>query len=277
MKTPETRDRSLVSYLKEIAHSCPLSSEEEAELSLRIQKGDIEARNRLVQANLRFVLTIALEFRHRDMAMGELISAGNMGLLRAAELFDGNRGNRFVSYAVWWIRQAIHKCLREDRTVRIPDNRFGYMTRVSNSISNLQQRFNSEPDLEEIAEDLMVTVEQVERTMSDGRPPVSLDTGVDDSSALQDLEDPRPETLDEELDLVQLRQDLSDALDTLTHREAEILRLYYGFGHSRGYTLEEIGFRLGLTRERIRQIKERGLHKLRYAKRADRLKPYVEG
>ena len=275
----ETFDRSLLRYMKEIASSSPLSSREEAELARRIRMGDLEARNRLVHANLRFVVSIALEYRNRGLSLGELISAGNVGLITASERFDEAQGYRFISYAVWWVRQAILQTLMEQRTVRMPVNRFDLLARISKSFNGLQQKLYTDPAADEIAADLGVTLKEVERTLLDSRASLSLDAPLDPESGhnlLQTLVDPAHASLEEKLDQKRMQQDISEVLDTLNERESDILRLYFGLEDGEGKTLEEIGEHLGITRERVRQIKEAAIQKLRHAARARRLKPYLE-
>ncbi|MSS72852.1 MAG: RNA polymerase sigma factor RpoD/SigA [Candidatus Latescibacteria bacterium] len=276
---PEPLDRSLIRYMKEIADSSPLASTEEAELARRIRMGDVEARNRLVHANLRFVVSIALGYRHRGLSLGELISAGNVGLITAAERFDETQGYRFISYAVWWVRQAILQTLMEQRTVRMPVNRFDLLARISKSFSGLQQRLYADPAADDIAADLGVTLKDVERTLLASRSSLSLDAPFDTESGnslLQTLADPAQASLDENLDKERMQQDISEVLDTLNERESDILRLYFGLEDGEGKTLEQIGEHLGITRERVRQIKETAIQKLRHAPRARRLKPYLE-
>lgn len=276
---PEPLDRSLLRYMKEIADSSPLSSKEEAELARRIRMGDVEARNRLVHANLRFAVSIALEYRHRGLSLGELISAGNVGLITAAERFDETQGYRFISYAVWWVRQAILQTLMEQRTVRMPVNRFDLLARISKSFSGLQQKLYADPAADDIAADLGVTLKDVERTLLASRSSLSLDAPFDVESGnnlLQTLADPAQASLDEDLDKKRMQQDISEVLDTLNERESDILRLYFGLEDGEGKTLEQIGEHLGITRERVRQIKETAIQKLRHAARARRLKPYLE-
>lgn len=278
MNASEPLDRSLLCYMKEIADSTPLSSEHEAELARRIRLGDVEARNKLVHANLRFVVSVSLEYRHRGLSLGELISAGNAGLITAAERFDETQGYRFISYAVWWVRQAILQTLMEQRTVRLPVNRFDLLARISKSFSGLQQKLYTDPSAKDIATDLGVTLKEVERTMLDSRTSLSLDSPLDSESGhniLQTLADPG-QVLDEDLDQKRMRQDISEVLDTLNERESDILRLYFGLDDGEGRTLEQIGEHLGITRERVRQIKETAIQKLRHAARSRRLRPYLE-
>lgn len=274
---PESIDRSLLRYMKEISDSYPLSSADEADLARRIRTGNVEARNKLVHANLRFVVSVALEYRHRGLALGELISAGNVGLITAAERFDETQGYRFISYAVWWVRQAILQALMEQRTVRLPVNRFDLLARISKSFSGLQQKLYADPSARDIATDLGVTLKDVERTLVDSKASLSLDAPLDTESGhnlLQTLADPGQ--MDEELDQKRMQQDIADVLNTLSDREADILRLYFGLDDGEGRTLEQIGEHLGITRERVRQIKETAIQKLRHAARSRRLKPYLE-
>jgi len=278
MDVDETTDRSLRRYIKEIAASHPLSSEEEAELARRIRAGDVEARNSLVFANLRFVVCIAREYRHRGLSLGELISAGNVGLITAAERFDETLGVRFTSYAVWWVRQSILQALMEQRIVRLPVNRIEFGGRISRAFSVLQQRLDADPATRDVAADLDIPLREVERLLLDNRFSLSLDAPFDPESGnnlLQTLSDSSHLSVEEGLDRNRMRQDISAVLDTLSERESVILRLYFGLEDGEGKTLEQIGERLGITRERVRQIKETALQRLRHAARASRLKPYA--
>jgi RNA polymerase primary sigma factor len=282
MKTLESKngiERSLIRYMKDIADSNPLSSDQETELARRIQKGDLGARNKLVQANLRFVIRIALEYRGRGLSLGELISSGNLGLLTAAERFDEKQGYRFISYAVWWVRQAMLQSLMGKRTVRLPVNRFDLMTRISKSVSGLQQKHDGDPGAAEIAEELGVTVNQVERTLLDSRSTLSLDEPFEEESGgslFHTLADPAHESIVDGIDQRRMHEAISTALNALKDRESKILRLYFGLEGEEGWSLEQIGAHLGITRERVRQIKEIAIGKLRHAGRARRLRPYLE-
>ncbi len=270
---------SLGSYLAEIAGSKPLSAAEEVELARRIRKGDEEARNSLVEANLRFVVSVAKEFQNRGVPLADLISAGNMGLITAAERFDENKGFKFISYAVWWIRQAIFQTLAEQsRTVRLPLNKIGLLYKISKASRLLQQTREDAPQPEEIAQELdLWPVEEIKETMLCGRSVRSLDAAFrdeEDHSLLDVLPDDRQESPENLVMRGCLRGQIDTALRTLVGREAEILKLYFGLDGEEPMTLDQIGVRFGLTRERVRQIKEKALHRLRHPSRCDQLRTY---
>jgi len=271
-------DVSLHSYLLEIAHSRPLSSAEEVQVARRIKAGDEGARNRLVEANLRFVVSVAKEYQNRGVPLADLISAGNMGLITAAERFDEDKGFKFISYAVWWIRQAILQTLAEQsRTVRLPLNKIGLLYRISKASRLLQQERADDPDPEEIAAQLEVSVEEVRDTLLCGRSVRSLDATFreeEDHSLLDVLPDDKQESPEGEVLRGCLRGQIDAALGSLMGREAEILRLYFGLDGEEPMTLDQIGTRFGLTRERVRQIKEKALHRLRHPSRCDHLRSY---
>ena len=269
---------SLGSYLGEIANSSPLSSSEEVDLARRIKGGDGCARNALVEANLRFVVSVAKEYQNRGVPLADLISAGNMGLITAAERFDENKGFKFISYAVWWIRQAILQTLAEQsRTVRLPLNKIGLLYKISKAARLLQQERTDDPNPEDIANELDVPVEDVRETMMCGRSVRSLDATFkeeEDHSLLDILPDDRQESPENLVMRGCLRGQIDSALGSLVDREAEILRLYFGLDGEEPMTLDQIGVRFGLTRERVRQIKEKALHRLRHPSRCDQLRTY---
>ncbi len=269
---------SLGSYLGEIANSSPLSSSEEVDLARRIKCGDEGARNALVEANLRFVVSVAKEYQNRGVPLADLISAGNMGLITAAERFDENKGFKFISYAVWWIRQAILQTLAEQsRTVRLPLNKIGLLYKISKAARLLQQERTDDPNPEDIANELDVPVEDVRETMMCGRSVRSLDATFkeeEDHSLLDILPDERQESPENLVMRGCLRGQIDTALGSLVGREAEILRLYFGLDGEEPMTLDQIGVRFGLTRERVRQIKEKALHRLRHPSRCDQLRTY---
>jgi RNA polymerase primary sigma factor len=271
---------SLNLYLKDIASSTPLSSEEEVGLAERIRKGDRKARDKLIGANLRFVVSVAREYQHHGVSLSDLISAGNYGLMTAAERFDGRRGFKFISYAVWWIRQAIHQSLAQDtRVVRLPVNRIDLLHSISKVSRELFQSNGYEPEPETIAEALGVSVEMVRDTMMRARDVWSLDatfSDEDDHSLLNVLADNSQGTPDTEVIEQSVQQQVESVLDSLEDREAKILRLYFGLGDEEPLTLEEIGVRFNVTRERVRQIKEKALHRLRHPRRREQLAPLME-
>jgi len=271
-------DDSLGSYLAEIANSNPLSGAEEVKLARKIKQGDERARNRLVEANLRFVVSVAKEYQNRGVPLADLISAGNMGLITAAERFDEDKGFKFISYAVWWIRQAILQTLAEQsRTVRLPLNKIGLLYKISKASRSLQQERADEPNPEEIAEQLDVPVAEIKETLMCGRSVRSLDATFkeeEEHSLLDVLPDERQESPESQVIRGCLRGQIDSALCGLVGREAEILELYFGLDGEEPMTLDQIGARFGLTRERVRQIKEKALHRLRHPGRCDHLRAY---
>ena len=271
-------DDSLGSYLAEIANSNPLSGAEEVKLARKIKQGDERARNRLVEANLRFVVSVAKEYQNRGVPLADLISAGNMGLITAAERFDEEKGFKFISYAVWWIRQAILQTLAEQsRTVRLPLNKIGLLYKISKASRSLQQERADEPNPEEIAEQLDVPVAEIKETLMCGRSVRALDATFkeeEEHSLLDVLPDERQESPESQVIRGCLRGQIDSALCGLVGREAEILELYFGLDGEEPMTLDQIGARFGLTRERVRQIKEKALHRLRHPGRCDHLRAY---
>ncbi len=281
-KIPLSREGgALAKYLEELSGHHPLSREEEIELSERIRNGDTEARDTLVQANLRFVVSVAKEYQSRGMPLGDMISEGNVGLIKAAERFDGAKGFKFISYAVWWIRQAIIQALSEQsRVVRLPLNRVAELHKISKASALLEREMERTPNTEEIARSLEMSPQEVAKAISTGRRHRSLDaplgTDDDDSSLFDLISDESRSTPEEDAMDDSLRDQIEAALSGLEERQAEIIRLYYGIGWEAPLTLDEIGERYGLTRERIRQIKEKGLRRLRHISRSRRLRPYWE-
>ena len=271
---------SLQRYLEDVAASQPLSSEEEIELARRIKLGDLNARTKLVEANLRFVISVAREYQNQGVPLADLISAGNIGLITAAERFDETKGFKFISYAVWWIRQAVLQTLAEhSRVVRLPLNRVDLLRRISRFSSDRQQETSQRPAEEEIAEELGISVDQVMETLASGQRILSLDATFDDNdenSLMEIMADSRQEPPDALLMRNSLEEEIEMALGTLEEREAEVVRLYFGLGGVNEMTLEEIGVKFGLTRERVRQIKEKALRKLRHPTRGKKLIPYAE-
>jgi RNA polymerase primary sigma factor len=269
---------ALGSYLSEIAKSTPLSASDEVELAQRIKDGDEVARNYLVEANLRFVVSVAKEYQNRGVPLADLVSAGNMGLITAAERFDENKGFKFISYAVWWIRQAILQTLAEQsRTVRLPLNKVGLLYKISKASRAIRQERADEPVPEEIAKELEVSVDEVKETLLSGRSVRSLDATFqeeEDQSLLDVLPDDSQES--PEMDVIRdcMRGQIENALSGLVSREAEIIRLYFGLNGEEPMTLDQIGSRFCLTRERVRQIKEKALLRLRHPSRSERLRAY---
>jgi len=271
-------ETALGSYLSEIANSTPLSASDEVDLAAKIKMGDEEARNNLVEANLRFVVSVAKEYQNRGVPLADLVSAGNMGLITAAERFDQDKGFKFISYAVWWIRQAILQTLAEQsRTVRLPLNKVGLLYKISKASRAIRQERADEPDLEEVARQLEVSVEEVKETLLSGRSVRSLDAKFQEEEE-QNLLDVLPDETQEspEMDTIRdcMRDQIENALSGLVNREAEIIRLYFGLSGEEPMTLDQIGSRFRLTRERVRQIKEKALLRLRHPSRSDRLRAY---
>jgi RNA polymerase primary sigma factor len=266
------RDGSLDQYLKEISRYPLIDREEEARLARGIRNGDEEALDKLVRSNLRFVVSVAKKYQNQGVLLSDLINEGNLGLIRAAHKFDESKGIKFISYAVWWIRQAILQALAEQsRIVRVPLNRAGALHRIGRRSSALLQELGREPTVEEIAEDLEISQEEVASTLAIAQSHLSLDaplTPGEDNRLLDYLPDqysPQPE--DETFEHA-LRDTIDQALSTLKEREAKVLRLYFGLDDQDPMTLEEIGALLGITRERVRQIKEKALIRLRHASRS---------
>ncbi len=267
-------------YFDDIADSRPLSREREVELAARIQEGDMVARDELVNANLRFVIDVAKNYQNRGLSLSDLISAGNVGLLTAAERFDGTKGYKFISYAVWWIKQSILQSIAEHaRTVRLPLNKLSLLKDISKASRKLGQGRESEPAIEEIAKELDVPMQEVLDTMMSARSVRSLDESFeedDERSLLNILSDDNQETPDTHVLQSSARAQLEEVLESLDERELRIIRLYFGLDGSESLTLEQIGGLMGLTRERVRQLKERALGKLRHPARSQILLSLID-
>ncbi|MEE8521570.1 MAG: RNA polymerase sigma factor RpoD/SigA [Gemmatimonadota bacterium] len=270
---------SLDQYLREISAYPLIDRDEEGELAVRIRAGEGAALEKLVNSNLRFVVSIAKKYQNQGVALADLINEGNVGLMRAAEKFDETRGVKFISYAVWWIRQAILQALAEQsRIVRVPLNRAGELHRIGKRSSALVQELGREPTVGELAEGLEVDPDELYRTMSIAMAHLSLDAPIvpgEDNKLLDYLADEYRPGPEEETYEKALKTSVETALSTLKPREARILRLYYGLDGEDAMTLEEIGQQLGVTRERVRQIKERALARLRHVSRARSLESYL--
>ena len=267
-------------YFDDIAESKPLSREREVELSARIREGDMVARDELVQANLRFVIDVAKKYQNRGLSLSDLISAGNLGLLTAAERFDGTKGFKFISYAVWWIKQSILQTIAEHaRTVRLPLNKLSLLKDISKISRRLGQGRETDPDIDEIADELDVPAQEVLDTMLSARTVRSLDEAFeedDDRSLLNVLADGTQQTPDADVLRDSAREQLDEVLENLDERELRIINLYFGLDGSESLTLEQIGGLMGLTRERVRQLKERALGKLRHPTRYQSLLALVD-
>lgn len=273
------KDESLDQYLQEIGDEDLLSAEEEVDLARRIKRGDQRALERLTRANLRFVVSVAKQYQNRGLSLGDLINEGNLGLIKAAKRFDETKGFKFISYAVWWIRQAILQALAEQsRIVRLPLNRVGTLHKIGKAFSGLEQEFGREPSPMEIADELDMSTHEVMDTLKISGRHLSLDAPFNDDNEnrlLDILEDEMQPSPDENLINDSLRQEVKKALKTLSPREAEVISLYFGIGREHPMTLEEIGSRFSLTRERVRQIKEKAIARLRHASRSRPLKAYM--
>lgn len=272
-------DQSLEKYLQEIGEVTLLCPEEEIELARRIRKGDHSALERITKANLRFVVSVAKQYQGQGLSLGDLINEGNLGLIKAANRFDETRGFKFISYAVWWIRQSILQALAEQsRVVRLPLNRVGALNKIGKALSALEQEFEREPSAHEIADQLEMTPYEVSDTLRISGKHLSLDAPFnhDENSRLLDvLENDELPSPDNSLIHESLKIEVRRALATLTRREAEVVKLYFGLGREHPLTLEEIGERFRLTRERVRQIKEKAIKRLRHASRSKSLRSYL--
>jgi len=272
-------EKSLERYLEEIGEYSPLSPEEEIQLAKRIKQGDREALERLVKANLRFVVSVAKEYQNQGLPMEDLINEGNLGLIKAAERFDETRGFKFISYAVWWIRQSILQALAEQsRIVRLPLNRVGAINKITKALDDLGQQFEREPSLDELAEKMDMSTYELAETLKTSARHLSLDAPFqqgDGNNLLDVLENEHQPPPDSSLMVESLKMEIEKVLSTLTDREAKIIKLYFGIDQDRPLTLEEIGERFNLTRERVRQIKEKALRKLRHKSRKKPLQKYL--
>ncbi|GAB3527259.1 RNA polymerase subunit sigma [Pontibacter diazotrophicus] len=271
--------QSLDKYLQEIGKVDLLTPDEEVSLAQRIREGDQFALEKLTKANLRFVVSVAKQYQNQGLSLGDLINEGNLGLIKAAKRFDETRGFKFISYAVWWIRQSILQALAEQsRIVRLPLNRVGSLNKISKSFSELEQKFEREPSPEEIAEVLELTTAEVVDTLKISGRHVSVDAPFvqgEENRLLDVLENEDEESPDMGLMNDSLRKEVQRALSTLTKREADVISLYFGLNGEHSLTLEEIGEKFNLTRERVRQIKEKAIRRLRHTSRSKALKPYL--
>ena len=262
-------------YFDDIADSTPLSREEEVALSARIHAGDMGARDELVQANLRFVIDVAKNYQNRGLSLADLISAGNVGLMTAAERFDGTKGFKFISYAVWWIKQSILQTIADHaRTVRLPLNKLSLLKDISRASHKLGQGRDTEPEIEEIAAELQVSPQEVQDTILSARSVRSLDESFeedDERSLMNVLRDDDQAPPDGDVMEETARRQLENVLEALDERESKIIRLYFGLEGAEALTLEQIGGLMNLTRERVRQLKERALSKLRHPQRYEAL------
>lgn len=270
---------SLDKYLTDIGREDLITAEEEVELAKRIKEGDERALNKLVKANLRFVVSVSKQYQNQGLSLPDLINEGNVGLIKAARRFDETRGFKFISYAVWWIRQSILQALAEQsRIVRLPLNQVGSINKIKKTISKLEQELNRPPSEEEIAQHLETTEGKVNAAMRISSRSVSIDAPIssDDDTSMVDFiaSDDTPKS-DEHLIHESLNQEIQRSLSTLSEKEREVVNLYYGIGMNHGLTLDEIGDKFDLTRERVRQIKEKAIRRLKHPSRSKLLKSYL--
>lgn len=271
--------QSLDKYLQEIGKVDLLTADQEIELAIKIKKGSQEALELLTKANLRFVVSVAKQYQNQGLSLGDLINEGNLGLIKAAKRFDETRGFKFISYAVWWIRQSILQALAEQsRIVRLPLNRVGALNKIGKAYSNLEQEFEREPSATELANELEMDVSEVSDNLKISGRHISVDAPFaqgDNNSLLDVIENEHQPEPDNLLMNESLRSEIDRALSTLSEREAEVIKLYFGLKKEHSLTLEEIGEKFNLTRERVRQIKEKAIRRLRHASRSKNLRSYL--
>ncbi len=271
--------QSLDKYLHEIGKEDLLSADEEVELARRIKKGDSKALDKLIRANLRFVVSVSKQYQNQGLSLPDLINEGNLGLIKAAQRFDETRGFKFISYAVWWIRQSILQALAEQaRIVRLPLNKIGSINKINKTLSRLEQEFEREPTAEEIAKTLDIQPEEVKKALMSSNRHISMDAPLqqdEDGSMYEVLSNKDMPLPDRNLIDDSLRKEIERTLTTLSQREADILRFYFGLNNTPPHTLEEIGEKFDLTRERVRQIKEKAIRKLKQTSRCRNLKTYL--
>ncbi|MCB0429540.1 MAG: RNA polymerase sigma factor RpoD/SigA [Flavobacteriales bacterium] len=271
--------QSLDKYLQEIGREELLTADEEVTLAKRIKEGDPAALEKLTKANLRFVVSVAKQYQNQGLSLPDLINEGNLGLIKAAQRFDETRGFKFISYAVWWIRQSILQALAEQsRIVRLPLNQVGSLNKINKAFSKLEQEYEREPSPDEMAELLEVPEDKVADTIRVSGRHVSVDAPFvdgEDNSLLDVLVNKDSPTADNTLMSESLQREIERSLSTLTERERDVVRLFFGIGMNHGLTLEEIGAKFDLTRERVRQIKEKAIRRLRHTSRSKLLKAYL--
>ncbi|XVJ68123.1 MAG: RNA polymerase sigma factor RpoD/SigA [Lacibacter sp.] len=272
--------QSLEKYLQEIGKVELITPEEEVKLAEKIKQGDQRALDRLTKANLRFVVSVAKQYQNQGLSLPDLINEGNLGLIKAAQRFDETRGFKFISYAVWWIRQSILQSLAEQsRIVRLPLNKVGLTNRINKAFSQLEQEYEREPSAEELAEILDLETEEVAATLGISARHVSMDSPLaegEENTLIDVLHNPNADSTDEELDHKQsLKTEIDRSLQTLTERQQEVIRYFFGIGVDHPMSLEDIGERFNLTRERVRQIKDKAISKLKTNTRCKLLKGYL--
>ncbi|MGC8594895.1 MAG: sigma-70 family RNA polymerase sigma factor [Candidatus Kryptoniota bacterium] len=276
---PSRENQTIDKYLQEIGKVDLLTPEEEIELAIKVRENDQKALEKLIKANLRFVVSVAKQYQNQGLSLGDLINEGNLGLIKAAKRFDPTRGFKFISYAVWWIRQSILQALAEQsRIVRLPLNRVGALNKIGKKFSELEQEFEREPSPSEIAEQLDMSLYEVDKTLQISGRHLSVDQPFvqgEDNKLLDVMPDDNQLPPDHSLMKESLRMEVERALRSLTDREAEVIRLYFGIENEHPLTLEEIGEKFNLTRERVRQIKEKAIRRLRHATRSKALRAYL--
>ena len=271
-----SEESSLALYFKEIGKNKPLSLGEEAELAIRIRNGERKALEKLVKANLRFVVSVSRNYQNQGLPLSDLINEGNLGLIRAAKRFDEKKNFKFISYAVWWIRQAILQSLAEQsRIIRLPLNRVGIIHKIAKMQVKLEQKYRRTPNVEEIARELCLDESDVREALKIGNTHMSLDAPLQqgmDSKLIDVLHDDNQERPDDGAMDISLREEIEKTLDTLSEREKEVVKLYFGIGKETAHTLEEIGLHFNVCRERVRQIKGIALRRLKHHSRSKRLR-----
>lgn len=270
---------SLDKYLQEIGKVELITAEEEVELAKKIKKGDQNSLERLTKANLRFVVSVAKQYQNQGLSLPDLINEGNLGLIKAAQRFDETRGFKFISYAVWWIRQSILQALAEQsRIVRLPLNKIGSINKINKAYSILEQKFERPPTMKEISIEAEVSISEVRESLKNSGRHVSMDAPLidgEDSNMYNVIGSENSPSPDESLMIDSLRNEIERSLATLTDREAEVVRAYFGLNEEHPMTLEEIGEAFDLTRERVRQIKEKAIRRLKHTTRSKILKTYL--
>jgi len=272
--------QSLEKYLQEIGKVELISPEEEVKLAIRIKQGDQKALYKLTKANLRFVVSVAKQYQNQGLSLPDLINEGNLGLIKAAQRFDETRGFKFISYAVWWIRQSILQALAEQsRIVRLPLNKVGLTNRIQKAFSHLEQEFEREPSAEELAELLELDIEEVSSTLGISGRHISMDTPLsegEDNTLIDVMINPNAEMANTNIEHKEsLKQEIDRSLKTLTERQKEVICFFFGIGVDHPMSLEDIGEKFNLTRERVRQIKDKAITKLRSNSRSKQLRTYL--
>ncbi len=271
--------QSLDKYLQEIGKVGLLTAAEEIDLAVRIKKDDSVALEKLVKSNLRFVVSVAKQYQNQGLSIGDLINEGNLGLIKAAKRFDETRGFKFISYAVWWIRQSILQALAEQsRIVRLPLNRVGALNKIGKVYSNLEQEYEREPSASELASELDMDITDVSDALRNSGKHISMDapfSRTEESRLIDLIENEEQPSPDQSLMTDSLKDEIERTLSSLTEREAEVIKLYFGLNVEHSLTLEEIGEKFNLTRERVRQIKEKAIRRLRHTSRSKNLRAYL--